>query len=457
MSLLKKRITQEGRKQSQLAAAISERTKESAGTIEARLSAIGGPDGDAYFFSEKSPLRLSALASELGIEEAELRALREAPTLVLDPRLPAEAIAFLQQAAGATFDVEVVESAGPELWQHLRDAARAERNGIVVVSDLRESRHYFDGASVAHTELMRVPRGFRLVSRPELVPVPPRPVAPTQAADGTLLLRADALKTWMGRRWPEYEFEEREREAAARDEDLMLTLKDIEEYLPLHVTLKDSVFWVDELTTGMQEAFAPHPVKSWKEALRKQIEGRNPFRLVEASKDLGFTQKEYFRRQTQSEREKWQKSAPPVVVSPQSGRADLVASFRAGVKALLSRDLRPAQDHCSHDRAYTACPCITALYFPFVLEAVLRAQVVIAEYEGALVGSVDLGAGCVGVFRLARYVHDEPAPVVFERAKHGSHDDAGDYLVDGGDIVLSLLVVTIPALMGSPRLAFARE
>lgn len=446
MSLLKKRITQEGRKQSQLAAAIAEKAKEPPGTVESRLSAIGSPEGDAYFFSEKAPKRLTALASELGIEESELRALRDVPTLVLDPRLPPEAITFIRDAAGSAYDVETVDEAGAELWQRLRDKAQSERHAIIVASDLRESRPYYSGASVEHTELVRVPRGFRLASRPELIPVPPRPAAPTHTPAGVPLLRGAALKHWLGDRWP-YELEELELRASQRDEELVCTLAEVDRHISQYVTFRDGIFWTDELPAGMAEAFAPHSVKSWKTELHARVEGRNPYRSTLSGKEFGSPGEKYVEALQAAERGKHGVSVPSVLVPPVAQSGELAAGFREAIANLLERTTTSGTQ-CGH-MAHSRCNCgLVSLYFPHVLRVLAQSELVVAQEPGAIVGSADLGAGRVGAFRLVRYGHDQPAPLVLIRATLGDLERASDYLVDAGDLVLALCVFLVPALLG---------
>ncbi|HEU0029906.1 MAG TPA: hypothetical protein VFQ53_04680 [Kofleriaceae bacterium] len=138
------------------------------------------PEGLAYFFAPDHRVRLQALAHALGIDVETLEDWRKhdsMPTLVLDPRLPLDAIRFISAQAddrSAMYRAVVVEKPAP--GQDVDTAIRTELakhpDSIAVVATNETLRMFaFAGHSV--TMVCAVPRGHALDAFPDLVPIPP--------------------------------------------------------------------------------------------------------------------------------------------------------------------------------------------------------------------------------------------------------------------------------------------
>jgi len=159
-------------------------------TVQPKLSKFlkGDVEGERHFMDDAE--RLRSLAHVVGESEERLLALGAVRTLVLDPRLPQDARAYLKAASvlpEAGHDcVEVdasdiaLSSRRPEDRSELRSAlrARAEENhgSIVVLHDL-DDRLFFEGGQIEVTTLTQRPLGWVLSSNAALVqlPSPPAP------------------------------------------------------------------------------------------------------------------------------------------------------------------------------------------------------------------------------------------------------------------------------------------
>lgn len=180
---IKRKMRSKDLDQKQLAVKIQERLeswKEPAErtTVQTKLSKFlkDKPEGRTYFLAADHPRRLEALAKELGVDQAEIRkretAATQTRTLVLDPRLEEKALKFFEDqvtVAGGTYRCVLVPSSEC-VPADLAKAAALARNPLVVLS-VGEDGKLMDFAKIPHTTCREVPRGWVLLSNPNLVPL----------------------------------------------------------------------------------------------------------------------------------------------------------------------------------------------------------------------------------------------------------------------------------------------
>jgi hypothetical protein len=138
----------------------------------------GNEEGITYYYAESEPARLEALAAALGttIEIQERRsASARHRTLVLDPRLPDELVAFLvqqQQDPAAMYTVSRPPAGHADPAMAIKAAMLdAEQPLAVLLPDGIVDAFRLTDLEVTTAEA--VPRGYTLARHPDLVPIPP--------------------------------------------------------------------------------------------------------------------------------------------------------------------------------------------------------------------------------------------------------------------------------------------
>ncbi|MCE7890980.1 MAG: hypothetical protein DYH12_15000 [Sorangiineae bacterium PRO1] len=196
---IQERLVELGWQQKTLAHAWYERVGSgSPSTFVTRLSKLMNDEQEGYdFVLDEKEDRLSGLAEPLGWTPEKLRALIDAAlaraTLILHPQLSEAVSAFLvKRQAPDAYKCVHVEGAGSNggVREALRDAAKKERNAIVVVP--HDGDHdFFDGAGIKTSRVDATKPGYRLVALPDLL----RPVDPKLFDDdGMPMVRDEAIE-----------------------------------------------------------------------------------------------------------------------------------------------------------------------------------------------------------------------------------------------------------------------
>lgn len=166
-------------------------------TVKTRVSKLlnGKPDGRDFFFEAAQPHRLHVLAAVAQQPADELQRLADQLVLVVDPRHPPDIVAFLvdrSQHATESFAVVVPEQAA-DVRVSVRDEAKRHRKAVAVLSHLQDAP-FFEGAGVAVTRLLKVPRGITVAGHEALYPLPPPPPPQLFDAAGRVRVPLDHAK-----------------------------------------------------------------------------------------------------------------------------------------------------------------------------------------------------------------------------------------------------------------------
>ena len=158
-------------------------------TVKTHVSKLltGTPQAREFFLDPKHPHRLAELCDVLGIEASDVQRWVDQTVLVVDPRLPEDALVFLrdrQASASAAFEV-VVPAPGADPRAAARDCAHDHRNAVVVMV-AKGDVEYFSGASVNAALLKKVPRGWLVAGHEGLYELPPPPPPVLFDADGAV-------------------------------------------------------------------------------------------------------------------------------------------------------------------------------------------------------------------------------------------------------------------------------
>ncbi len=278
MSVLKKQIQQrierQGRDQKQVAMAIADveidGKKPATSTVEKNFALLGKEEGNKFFFD--FPPRLARLAQELGCTEDELRTWRDTPTLIL-AFVTSEFAEFVKRPessdGGTRYDVLEGITGRPQ-W---RDAALDEACALLVMEDPKAHAEFFGGAGIADrlVGFKKVPRGWRIIERPELLKIPP-PREPS------------VFFTDNGS--PLFHHPNPAKRLDANEEEQLVSLTTMNQTLGIDLFWEQGQLWSWKPVVVEPEKLAPHKPPRILEPefleIMKAREPQNPFRVAEA-------------------------------------------------------------------------------------------------------------------------------------------------------------------------------
>jgi hypothetical protein len=464
-------------------------------TVATKLSKLlnGNDEGITYYFAESEPARLEALAAALGTTTTEIQERRSVfarhRTLVLDPRLPEELVAFLvqqQHDPAATYTVSRPPGGHADPALAIRAAMLdAERPLAVLLPDGIADAFRLTDLEVTTAEA--VPRGYVLARHPDLVPIPPpRPLRLFDENDQPLIpIVADVTQrdVYHATGTPDQvRILEVLRRATAEGETASVPLEDAITWLTwrggLHgnsgygpspevvcldgprITLRDVLGLAGEPTrlwTAARQIYAvgPHAVRLSEllaphhrvhappelDNLRKETQRANPWRIAElATKDDAHPLHRFA-----SELPSWARDETAAWT-----RALLAGPTRNGRMARAEEQRAAAERFTGLAQREAGPDCLSILFVLARLQA--ASLLVIEDGDGQPPAYLaDLGAGNLALVRL-RETSAGPTPLVQRSPSQPSwpvRDTGGPYVIDAGDVVFSIVPRTNPLLEAS--------